>query len=161
MCLGHCTGAALAAAEAGPTSRVCWRAGPLGSGGAFCQRLSARAPADVAPTGAALVLGAAVAASVWPEAVVVGAGMQDAVCREIALAQQLFLLQTRDAPGDKAALKAALLADVFSNGASRLVACAPSPASAQRVSSSRYRRSRAAVCALLRAPGMERRRCEA
>ena len=53
--------------------------------------------------------------------------MQDAVCREIALAQQLFLLQTRDAPGDKAALKAALLADVFSNGASRLVACARLP----------------------------------
>ena len=48
--------------------------------------------------------------------------MQDAVCREIALAQQLFLLQTRDTPGDKVALKAALLADVFSNGASRLVA---------------------------------------
>jgi len=58
--------------------------------------------------------------------------MQDAVCREIALAQQLFLLQTHDTPGDKAALKAALLADVFSQGAPRLVACvaAPPPLSA-------------------------------
>ena len=87
--------------------------------------------------------------------------MQDAVCREIALAQQLFLLQTRDTPGDKTALKAALLADVFSNGTSRLVALVRSPASAQRVSSPRHRRSRAAVCALLRAPGVERRRGEA
>lgn len=54
------------------------------------------------------------------------------MCREIALAQQLFLLQTPDAPGDKAALKAALLADVFSNGASRRVpaSAAPPPLSA-------------------------------
>ena len=83
------------------------------------------------------------------------------MCREIALAQQLFLLQTRDTPGDKAALKAALLADVFSNGASRLVACVAGPASAHHVSSSRHRRSRAALCLLLRTPGMERRRGEA
>jgi hypothetical protein len=87
--------------------------------------------------------------------------MQDAVCREFALAQQLFLLQTRDTPGDKAALKAALLADVFSNGASRLVALACCTAAAERVSPSRRRRSCAAVPALLRAPGMERRRGQA
>ena len=59
--------------------------------------------------------------------------MQDAVCREIALAQQLFLLQTRDTPGDKAALKAALLADVFSNGASRHVSHAGRAVSADSV----------------------------
>jgi hypothetical protein len=41
-------------------------------------------------------------------------------CREIALAQQLFLLQTADTPGDKPALKAALLADIASNGAAEL-----------------------------------------
>lgn len=40
-----------------------------------------------------------------------------AVCAEIALAQQIFLLQSPDVPGDKAALKAALQAELFAHGA--------------------------------------------
>jgi hypothetical protein len=47
------------------------------------------------------------------------------VCRELAIAQQLFVLQTPDVPGDKSALSAALLADVCSNGARSAVASAP------------------------------------
>ena len=44
-------------------------------------------------------------------------------CREILLAKQLFLLQTSDVPGNKSAVKEALLADVTSNGTHTCHAC--------------------------------------
>jgi hypothetical protein len=91
------------------------------------------------------------------------AGEGETQCRELQLAQQLFLLQTNDAPGDKAALKAALLVDICSNGTfalsgvclvSTCVRARAGPhARASRTHVPRAR-SRAAVCAVLRASGL-------
>ena len=50
-----------------------------------------------------------------------------AVCAEIALAQQIFLLQSPDVPGDKAALKAALQAELFAQGLLHVTLTAANP----------------------------------
>jgi len=52
---------------------------------------------------------------------------KDEQCPELRLAQTLFMLATPDVVGDKAALLAALQADIFEHGASPTFHCLPPP----------------------------------